>query len=346
MKHGVLVLNVPPGASSWKQFRIDLANDATNRFRLRSAKHGDIFGDAYPEWSHGAALESCAFKRTDVTVGETTAKASGRLYWLDLLYLGEDPYQPGDSVAITYLALDGKQKLAAHLERRVETLEAVAYLATHDFSEPVRKIAMFTQMAVRRAETNNWTLTEQEIGWLKDVVIGGADQLQRLISDLYKLTKVELGSTESVNLNEMVEGALDLLNGTLEEKKPNIIVDKLPTVRASQAIRQVFYNLLSNAIKYQKPNTKPVIIITAQKTEEHEEKFWTIEVSDNGIGFDSKQAKDIFLAGYRLHGVSSPYWGSGIGLAVVRTLVEHHGGKIWAESKPNEGSSFFFTIPR
>src|SRR5690606_7145349 len=103
MHHGVLMLTVPDGVNDWQDLLVDIQNEATTQLRLRPAKQGDRFADVYPDWSYGDALNECIREKKDVTVGEAVAQASGRLYWLEFLWLGTDPGTGvGSVVAVTY----------------------------------------------------------------------------------------------------------------------------------------------------------------------------------------------------------------------------------------------------
>ena len=126
-----------------------------------------------------------------------------------------------------------------------------------------------------------------------------------------------------------------------QEAEAEISHDGLPTIRADRAqLGQVFQNLISNAIKYRKPQERPHIHISAVEMSEE----WVFEVEDNGIGFEAQYADRIFGLFKRLHGVE--YGGSGLGLGICKKIIERHGGRIWATSRPGHGSQFFFTLPK
>ncbi len=131
------------------------------------------------------------------------------------------------------------------------------------------------------------------------------------------------------------------LSATVKETGAEINYEHMPVVRANKSqINQLFQNLISNAIKFRKPDTKPVVNISAR----HEGDEWLFTVSDNGIGIDKEFSDKIFIIFQRLHN-SSEYPGTGIGLAICKKIVEKHGGHLWVESEPGKGSTFNFTIP-
>ncbi|MEO8127608.1 MAG: ATP-binding protein, partial [Bryobacteraceae bacterium] len=138
-----------------------------------------------------------------------------------------------------------------------------------------------------------------------------------------------------------VEAALTQLAQAIEESGATVTHDPLPTIRVDrgQMIR-LFQNLIGNALKYRRPDVPPKVHVSA----EQEQQEWVVCIKDNGIGFDPKYAASIFAPFKRLH-TAVQYPGTGVGLAICRRIVEGHGGRIWAESVPGEGSRFLFTLP-
>ena len=173
--------------------------------------------------------------------------------------------------------------------------------------------------------------------------VDGGERMRHLIDDLLEYSRVDTKGKEFdlVDMNEAVKSTLNDLAVLIEENRAEIIVDILPTVVAdrSQVVR-VFQNLIGNALKFR--GTEPPRIRVSAKQGARE---WTFEVKDNGIGFDMQYAEKIFMMFQRLH-TRAEYQGTGIGLAIVKKIVERHGGQIWAESEEGKGTSFFFTIPR
>lgn len=143
-----------------------------------------------------------------------------------------------------------------------------------------------------------------------------------------------------MDLNQLLRWVLENLHGLIGESGASVTTDALPVISADEGqLGQVLQNLLGNAIKYRRPGVPPIVRITAEKNESE----WTIRVSDNGIGIDKEYQEAIFAPFKRLH--AGNVRGSGIGLAVCRRVVEAHGGRIWVESTPGEGSTFSFTLP-
>ena len=169
--------------------------------------------------------------------------------------------------------------------------------------------------------------------------------MESLIHDLLAFSRtiqpedeVQVGTAD---LTAALIEATSVLKDQIEATGAVIDGPLLPTVRGDTAqISHVFQNLLSNAIKYQANGTRPEVNITATAAG----KFWTIAIRDNGIGFDSKYSERIFGLFKRLH--KHEYPGTGLGLAICRRIVERHGGQIWAESTPGQGSIFYFSLPR
>jgi light-regulated signal transduction histidine kinase (bacteriophytochrome) len=175
-----------------------------------------------------------------------------------------------------------------------------------------------------------------------DFAVEGAERMQRLIDDLLAYSRVGTKGRKFAMfpMKEAFDDAIKNLKMAIDEANAAVTRGNMPEVYgdASQ-ITQLFQNLIGNAIKFHGP-TKPEITITTLRKDGQ----WQISVADNGIGIEPQYFERIFLIFQRLHG-RSQYKGTGIGLAVCKRIVERHGGKIWVESKPNEGTVFYFTIP-
>ncbi|MEN8828504.1 MAG: ATP-binding protein, partial [Flavobacteriales bacterium] len=166
--------------------------------------------------------------------------------------------------------------------------------------------------------------------------------MSELVKGLLDYTRIGKNfKIKKIDPNKILEAVLQDLHSLLENKNVKIKIEKLPKINGLETeIRSVFMNLISNAVKYSKKNVTPIIKIGAIK-DVNVVKFF---VEDNGIGIEKAYLKRIFLIFQRLHN-KNEYEGTGIGLAHCQKIIELHGGKIWAESIPNLGSSFFFTIP-
>jgi PAS domain S-box-containing protein len=221
-----------------------------------------------------------------------------------------------------------------------EELQRFAYVASHDLQEPLRSIVSFSQLLERRYRGQLDADADEYIAF----IVEGGNRMQRLIADLLQVSRVETQAKELVPTDAgiVVAGALAVLDPSLQETGATVTVGPLPTVMADAAqLEQVFMNLVSNAIKYRRPDVPLEIAISARRLDGMVE----FAVADNGIGIEPEYFDRIFEMFRRLH-THDQYEGTGIGLAVVKKIVERHGGTIRVESMPpGEGSTFFFTLP-
>lgn len=219
-------------------------------------------------------------------------------------------------------------------------LEEFAYVASHDMQEPLRTISgLLTQL-----EKSYKPQLDEKARRYIHFAIDGAERMKKIISDLldYSMAEKKVGDIHPVNMNLLVQEYVDQNREFLEEKKAVITWDQLPVVGANRlSLQQLLQNLLSNAIKYQKKEENPLINITCAETN----RYWQFIFSDNGIGIAPEFFDKIFVVFQRLHD-KSEYPGTGIGLAICKKIVENHKGKIWVESIPERGSTFYFTISK
>lgn len=172
--------------------------------------------------------------------------------------------------------------------------------------------------------------------------VSGAKRMDSLLAALLEYSRVQVGSKPktSFSVNTVLDDVLANLDAVIKETNAEITSDQLPTVTADKdQLSQLFQNLIQNAIKF-RGEQKPQIHIRCRK----EENMNLFSVQDNGIGMNPQYSDRIFEIFQRLH-TQDEYLGSGVGLAVCKRIVEHHGGKIWFESEQGKGSTFFFTIP-
>jgi PAS domain S-box-containing protein len=225
------------------------------------------------------------------------------------------------------------------LQRSNQDLEQFAYVASHDLQEPLRMVASYTELLAQRYQGQLDDKAQTYIHYAVD----GATRMQRLINDLLTYSRVSTQGRplEPTDSHAVLGEALRNLTVAIEENRAIVSNDDLPTVRvdASQ-LQQVFQNLIANAIKFRGQASPHAHVSARQEAGE-----WLFSVADNGIGIDAQHAPKLFVIFQRLHG-RQEYPGTGIGLAVCKRIVERHGGKIWFESKPGEGSTFFFTLPK
>jgi light-regulated signal transduction histidine kinase (bacteriophytochrome) len=173
--------------------------------------------------------------------------------------------------------------------------------------------------------------------------VDGANRMQALIQDLlaYARAGTQAVQKEPVSSQDVLSKALKNLEMAIRDSSAHVHHNALPMVEADEMkLTQVLQNLIANAIKFAKPDSRPEIDIMAREAPSE----WLFSVSDKGIGFDPKYSGRIFQVFQRLHGPGQ-YSGNGIGLAICRRIIEHHGGRMWAESELGIGSNFFFTLP-
>ena len=218
------------------------------------------------------------------------------------------------------------------LRRSNSELEQFAYVASHDLQEPLRKVASFCQMLSRRYSGELDERGQQYI----DFAVDGAKRMQRLINDLLAFSRVgrTTGEFEDISLDKVLDRALTSLGSTIEESDAVIEADALPTVNGNAILlTQVFQNLIGNAIKFHGMATPRVRVTVERKGDQYE-----FSCSDNGIGIEAQYAERVFIIFQRLHG-KDQYDGTGIGLAMCRKIIEHHGGRIWLDTGSADGSS-------
>jgi light-regulated signal transduction histidine kinase (bacteriophytochrome) len=170
-----------------------------------------------------------------------------------------------------------------------------------------------------------------------------AGRMQTLINELLSFSRVTTKAQpfQPVNLAEVAAGVLDDLEGRIELVKGRVEVGALPVIDAEPVqMRQLLQNLIGNALKFRAEDRKPLIHLTAKNAAGE----WTFAVRDNGIGIEPQYFERIFRVFQRLH-TRERYPGTGIGLAICKKIVDRHGGRIWIESQPGQGSTFYFTLP-
>ena len=230
------------------------------------------------------------------------------------------------------------ENINLQLARSNAELEQFAYVASHDLREPLRKIKSYTELLSQRYEDQLDARADKYIHYIVD----GSARMQQLITDL--LTYSRLGRAE-LNLNltalsAILDSVISDLELTIRESSATITADPLPTLIVdAQQINRLLQNLLGNALKFHGEAPPQIHIAAQQKSGE-----WLFSVSDNGIGVEPQYTERIFLIFQRLH-TRGEYPGTGMGLAICKKIVENHDGRIWAESQPDQGMTFHFTLP-
>lgn len=249
--------------------------------------------------------------------------------------------QVADQVAI---ALTQAQLLEQEVQQREELarsnaeLQQFAYIASHDLQEPLRMVTSYLQLLERRYQGQ----LDSDANDFIHYAVDGALRMRKLISDLLTYSRVGTRGQafELTAARDAVEQAIANLTIAIEESGAVITYQDLPCLKADPSqLTQLFQNLISNAIKFRSAAPCHIDI----KAELKEDVWWFV-IHDNGIGLDPQYAERIFVIFQRLNN-RTEYSGTGIGLAVCRKIVERHGGKIWVQSEPGQGATFYFTMP-
>ncbi|MDB5280797.1 MAG: domain S-box-containing protein [Ferruginibacter sp.] len=227
---------------------------------------------------------------------------------------------------------------AAQLTLSNLELEQFAYVASHDLQEPLRMVINFLTLLEDKYSCIIDEKGKKFIGFAVD----GARRMRTIIQDLLEFSRVGRlnGNIENVDLNALVKVVELMLRKQMDEKNASIRFQNLPLLYTQKSsLLQVFQNLVSNALKYSKENIPVCIDITATESEDH----WQFAISDNGIGIHPQFFDKIFIIFQRLHN-KDKYSGTGMGLTIVKKIIESRGGEIWVQSEPGIGSTFYFTI--
>ncbi|MDR3712965.1 MAG: ATP-binding protein [Puia sp.] len=224
------------------------------------------------------------------------------------------------------------------LEQKNKEMEQFAYIASHDLREPLRTISSFAALL----KDQYYQKLDGNANQYIDFLTQSSDRMGILIKDLLDYSR--LGKSKDlhrIDTYDILEEVLADLDSIIQGNQAAITARHLPVIEGYRTeLKLLFQNLLTNAIKFRKRETPPQISIDAEKTDG----VWTFSFRDNGIGIEKQHQERIFIIFQRLH-TRKEYEGSGIGLAHCKKIVELHGGRIWVESSPGEGSTFFLTLP-
>jgi signal transduction histidine kinase len=219
-------------------------------------------------------------------------------------------------------------------------LEQFAHSASHDLREPLRTIGIYSDLLAK----NYGPLFDERGLKFLTFIKSGVSRMDLLLGDLLAYahaSSILEGSLEPVDAARPLEAALESLAGAIRESEAQISVGEMPVIRMQAShLSQVFQNLIGNAIKYRKEDQRLLVQVSAQKADTD----WIFSIADNGIGVPPASKETIFGIFKRLH-TNSKYSGTGMGLAICKRIVERYRGRIWVESEPEQGCTFFFSIP-
>jgi len=236
-------------------------------------------------------------------------------------------------------AKDELQRANRELEIANRELEAFCYSISHDLRAPLRAVSGFSKVILEDFGPQ----LPAECKRLLNTVVKSVDQMRTMIDDLLRLSRAGRCSLsrQTVNVTSLVQSVLEELRNNDSLSNFDFRLSQLPQCNGDASLlKQVFVNLLSNAVKFSRQKNKPVIEIGSLRQNRETVYF----VRDNGAGFDMQFADKLFGVFQRLHD-EQQFEGTGIGLSIVRRIIDRHGGRIWAESAPDKGATFFFTLP-
>jgi PAS domain S-box-containing protein len=305
------------------------------------------------------ALASALERKSNLEIEYRVVRPDGEVRWLrDSGRVIPQHAAPGFSLAGAVMDITHRKtaeeeilRLNTSLERRVaqrtaeledsnRNLEAFAYSVSHDLRAPLRIISGYTDVLL---EDRGHTLPEDHKLCLTRI-LDGTRKMNRLIDDLLQFSRLgqQPLKLQPTQLDRVIDDVLAELERESRGRQIEWARPALPQVRCDPSlIRQVFSNLLSNAMKYSRPRNPALIELGHDLVDDQD----VIFVRDNGVGFDSVAATRLFGVFQRLHSAQE-FEGNGVGLATAARIVRRHGGRIWAESKPGQGATFFFSLPK
>jgi len=231
------------------------------------------------------------------------------------------------------------KQYAADLKRSNEDLQQFAYVISHDLQEPARMVKGYMDLLAQRCGDQ----LDAKAGEYVAYAVDGAERMQEMIRALLRLSRVKTRGEAfaPTDVEAVLARTLNTLRRSIKDAGAEVTHDPLPTLMADGAqLTQVLQNLITNGIKFCREDEPPRVHVSAQREGDE----WVFSVADNGIGIDPEQADRLFQIFQRLH-TRREYPGTGIGLALCRRIVERHGGRIWVESEPGQGATFYFTLP-
>jgi PAS domain S-box-containing protein len=253
--------------------------------------------------------------------------------------VGKDVTQRKTAEAELRSAHDELARKAQDLARSNAELQQFAYVASHDLQEPLRMVSSYTQLLLRRYGG----MFDSDAKEFMDFIVDGAARMKQLIEDLLAYSRVGTRGDDfqPTDSGQALEQALANLRAAIEASGATITHDPSAPVTADEVLLvQLFQNLIGNAIKFRGAQAPSIHVGMQEKAAE-----WVLSVRDNGIGIDPQYFERIFVLFQRLHS-KAEYPGTGIGLAICKKIIDRHGGRIWVESQPGQGSTFYCTLPK
>jgi light-regulated signal transduction histidine kinase (bacteriophytochrome) len=232
-----------------------------------------------------------------------------------------------------------KEKRAIELEALNKELDSFTYSVSHDLRAPLRAINGFTQVLVE----DYMDQLDEEAKSVLDEIVGNSKKMGQLIDNLLEFSRIgkQPVSMTNVNIKDLVDVVVRELKHLEPDRSINLTIKNLENLSCDRhMLKQVFINLISNAFKYTGKKDEAVIEIGSYI----EDNQCTYYVKDNGAGFDMRYYGKLFGVFQRLHS-SNEFDGTGVGLAIVQKIITKHSGKVWAESKVDEGTCFYVSLP-
>jgi PAS domain S-box-containing protein len=314
-----------------------------------------LLGMTVKEVSHPEDRDVTDTDRARIYAGEIDSarfekryvRADGRVVWCEIAIAlvrsadGHPLYEIAvfDDVTERKESEEALRQAHEELKRSNAELEQFAYVASHDLQEPLRMVSSYTQLLMRRYGDR----LDGDAREFTAYIVDGATRMKQLIEDLLAYSRVGTKGKEfkPVPVESALRRAIVNLRAAIEESGAAVTYDTLPVVHGDDMqLAQLFQNLIGNALKFRSASVPRIHVSSIDKKEQSE-----IVVADNGIGIEAQYFERIFMVFQRLHN-KGEYPGTGIGLAICKKVVERHGGSIWVESKPGEGSAFHFTLPK
>ena len=311
---------------------------------------GRVFLEFLHPDDHAAAAERAdrllAMQEVGISFVNRYVCRDGSLRWLEWVSVPAPDglvYAVGRDITERHKAEAALRQTLIDLNNRNRELQDFAFIASHDLQEPLRKIRAFSDRLQQRHAAG---LAPEARDYL-DRTGQAAARMQVLIDDLLAYSRVDARGKPFVqaDLNALLANVLEDLEVRLESSGGRVEAGPLPTLEGDVIqLRQVFQNLLANALKFRSPERLPVVRVSAEPTQLEAAPAWILRFEDNGIGFEPKYGEKIFGPFQRLHG-RQEFEGTGIGLAIVRRIVERHRGTVTAQGRPGVGASFVLTLP-